>query len=604
MPLSAARLFIAFALVIGVFAGTAYVQYRAIENILLDQRNRFAQRLITVELQKLLTLAIDAETGQRGFVITGQDEYLESYYQARKMIPVSIGVLAKYLANDPTQLNQMKEIERLQNTELDELEESIRVRKEQGLSAAKAIVITNRDKAIMDEIRQRLAAVQHVEDAKLNRRIAEFEQSAEEAFAAIAVTAVLNISLLLLLYMLIRSDARRREAATRERANADMLLRNVIDGSPATIHLKDANGNFLLVNKTYRELIEGDHSKAGTGSELLPQPRSAQGPSAADLQVLESGGIVQSEEEVNTSEGVKHFAVSRAPLRDHEGKMIGVCAVAVDITPLKEAEAKVSVLVQTLERRVEQRTAELNQSNRQLLEANDQLEAFSYTVAHDLRAPLRGIRGFSEAVIEDYGTQVDETGRGYLRRISRAAARMERLIDDLLSFSRLSRMELPLGTVSLDEVLRDAISNISSQVEHSNASVTIAPGLPMVRANRAACVQIFQNLLSNAIKFAQPGVRSIVKVWPEQAEVEQNARASVRIWVKDNGIGIPAAQTERIFRPFERLHGIDEYQGSGIGLAVVDKAARRMDGRCGVEAAEGRGSCFWVELPAIHTEGQ
>lgn len=604
MPLSATRLFIAFALVIGAFAGTAYLQYRAIENILQDQRNRVTQRLITIELQKLLTLAIDAETGQRGFIITGRDEYLEPYRHALQAIPASIDVLEKFLPNDSAQLNRLKEIEHLQQAKLEELETSIRVRKEQGLAEARALVMTNRGKAFMDEIRQRLAAVQHVEDAKLKQRIAQFERSAEKAFAALGVATLINISLLLLLYLLIRTDARRREATTRERANADTLLRNVIDGSPAMIYLKDSVGNFLLANKTYQELVGSEPGKVRRTSKFLHQAHSSQGPSPADLDVLHSGGSVQFEEEVDTSEGVKHFAVSKAPLRDHEGKIIGVCGVAVDITPLKVAEAKVTMLVQTLEKRVEQRTAELNQSNAKLLEANDQLEAFSYTVAHDLRAPLRGIQGFAEAVNEDYVTQLDETGRDYLQRISKAAARMERLIDDLLSFSRLSRMELPLGTVSLDEVVREVMSNIGTQIEQGNTELSIGQSMPFVRANRSACVQVLQNLITNAIKFSRPNVRSAIRVWSEHTGLEQNAREFVRIWVEDKGIGIPAAQTERIFRPFERLHGIDEYQGTGVGLAVVDKAVRRMNGRCGVESVEGEGSRFWIELPAVRTEEQ
>lgn len=604
MPLSATRLLIAFALVIGAFAGTVYLQYRAIENILQDQRSRVTQRLITVELQKLLTLAIDAETGQRGFVITGEDDYLEPYYQARQAIPASVDALEKFLSYDPAQLYQLKEIERLQQIKLEELETSIRARKEQGLLAAQALVLTNRGKAYMDEIRQRLAAVQQVEDAKLAQRIAQFETSAQQGFAALGVAAFINISILLLLYLLIRTDARRREAAARERADADTLLRNVIDGSPAMIYLKDARGKFLLANRTYQELVGDDLHKVRRTSKFLHQANSASGPTSADLDVLHSGGIVQFEEEVDTSDGVKHFAVSKAPLRDHEGKIIGVCGVAVDITSLKVAEAKVAMLVQTLERRVEQRTAELNQSNSKLMEANDQLEAFSYTVAHDLRAPLRGIQGFAEAVNEDYGAQLEETGRDYLERIGKAAARMERLIDDLLSFSRLSRMELPLGTVSLDEVMRDVMANVAALVGKGDTELSVAQGLPLVRANRAACVQVLQNLVANAIKFARPNVRNAVRVWPEPGRLEQNAMKFVRIWVEDSGIGIPAAHTERIFRPFERLHGIDEYQGTGVGLAVVDKAVRRMNGRCGVESVEGQGSRFWIELPVVHTEGK
>lgn len=223
-------------------------------------------------------------------------------------------------------------------------------------------------------------------------------------------------------------------------------------------------------------------------------------------------------------------------------------------------------------------------------------------MAHDLRAPLRGIEGFADAVVEDYADVLDQVGRDYLHRVSRAAARMEQLIEDLLSFSRLSRMELSLGAVSLDDVLGQVMTNLSSQIQETGTKVIIASDLYYVRANRAACVHIFQNLLSNAIKFAKPGTASSVHVGAEIRQVEQGAAEFVRVWVEDTGIGIPKTQLQRIFKPFERLHGIDEYSGSGIGLAIVDKAIRRMNGTCGVESTVGSGSRFWVELLAVNME--
>jgi light-regulated signal transduction histidine kinase (bacteriophytochrome) len=267
--------------------------------------------------------------------------------------------------------------------------------------------------------------------------------------------------------------------------------------------------------------LENLHRKTGSGL-------AAAGPSSADKNVMQTGKVVQFEEEIDTTEGRKHFVVSKAPLHNHEGTLIGICAVAVDVTPLKQAESEVRLLNQTLEKRVEQRTAELAQVNTQLQDANDQLEAFSYTVAHDLRAPLRGIQGFADAVVEDYAATLDQIGRDYLHRISRAAARMERLIEDLLSFNRLSRMELGVGTVDLDELLGDVMTNLRVQIEETGTRVDVAQRLPAVRANRAACVHIFQNLLSNAIKFARPGAQPYVRIWAETSSAGQGGKSFVR----------------------------------------------------------------------------
>lgn len=410
------------------------------------------------------------------------------------------------------------------------------------------------------------------------------------------------------------------KARETELAQAHAYLRNVIDSSPALIYLKDLDGNLLLVNRMYEQLIGAPASAPGADDArrqtMIPTAAPVQAGAgsmgtidSADIKVMEGAGVVQFDEDIDTVDGVRHFAVSKGPLRDPAGRVIGICAAAVDITSLKVAEAKVRVLVETLERRVEQRTGELNLANARLVEtnarlqdANGQLEAFSYTVAHDLRAPLRGIQGFAEAVREDFEDKLDDTGRDYLQRISRAAERMERLIDDLLSFSRLSRMELGLGTVSLDDVFAEVLTNLASQIQASGARVMLVPDLPHVRANKSACLHIFQNLVSNAIKFARPDTPQVIRIWTEAPNTEQSPTPLVRICIEDNGIGIPAAQRERIFKPFERLHGIDEYAGTGIGLAVVDTAVRRMHGRCGVESEVGAGSCFWVELPAVHAE--
>jgi signal transduction histidine kinase len=179
---------------------------------------------------------------------------------------------------------------------------------------------------------------------------------------------------------------------------------------------------------------------------------------------------------------------------------------------------------------------------------------------------------------------------------------MERLIEDLLSFSRLSRMELNPGHVNLEEVFEEVLTNLSRPIQETGTTVIVAPHLFSVRANRATCVHIFQNLLSNAIKFAKPNTPSSIRIWAEMREAEQSEPPGVRVCVGDNGIGIPETRLQRIFRPFERLHGVDEYSGSGIGLAVVDTAVRRTNGRYGVESTVGLGSRFWVELPAVEME--
>ncbi|TFW02017.1 PAS domain S-box protein, partial [Oxalobacteraceae bacterium OM1] len=330
-----------------------------------------------------------------------------------------------------------------------------------------------------------------------------------------------------------------------------------------------------------------------TAAELLPPPQLARD-EASDHAVLARGEPVYAEEAaLQANDGtLHHFVFAKVPLRDNDGRVQGLCGILSDVTPLKQAESEVRELNQSLERRVAERTEELAEVNAELRDANTQLEAFSYTVAHDLRAPLRGIQGFADAVAEDYAERLDAVGRDYLMRIGRAAARMEGLIDDLLAFARLARVDLPLTRVPLDDVVAEALRLLADAIGAARARIDVGQSLHAVRANPAACVQIVQNLLSNAIKFSRPGVPPHVRVRSERRG------ACVRLWVEDNGIGIPPEQRARIFRPFERLHGQEEYAGTGIGLAIVDKAARRMGGACGMDGRAEGGSCFWIELRA------
>lgn len=239
-----------------------------------------------------------------------------------------------------------------------------------------------------------------------------------------------------------------------------------------------------------------------------------------------------------------------------------------------------------LEERVRSRTVELQ-------EINAELEAFAHTVSHDLRAPLRAMQGFAVALLEDLGDRLGEKGKEYASRIRGAAERMDRLILDLLAYSRLSRMELKLDEVNLGWLVATAVDQLEGDIRETGARVQVDGPLPDVVGQREILLQVVLNLLSNALKFVPEGTVPQVRVWAEQKP------GSVRLWVEDNGIGIAPPHQERIFHVFERLHGVEEYPGTGVGLAIVRKAVTRLGGGSGLESEVGRGSRFWVELPAV-----
>lgn len=285
-----------------------------------------------------------------------------------------------------------------------------------------------------------------------------------------------------------------------------------------------------------------------------------------------------------TRSGRRVDVISRWSLqRDESGEPIAILEITRDITERKRAEDELRKLAAELERRVAQRTAELR-------EANDELESFAYSVSHDLRAPLRAMGGLSQALLEDYGDRLDELGKDYAEHIRASAEHMDRLILDLLAYSRLSRERILLSPVPLVSVAEEALRQLDADIRCSGAAIEIQTPLPIALAHRQTLVQMIANLIGNAIKFVPQGVTPSVRL---RAETEGER---VRLWVEDNGIGVAPEHHERIFKVFERLHGIEAYPGTGIGLSIVRKGAQRMNGGAGIESTLGEGSRFWLEL--------
>jgi PAS domain S-box-containing protein len=269
------------------------------------------------------------------------------------------------------------------------------------------------------------------------------------------------------------------------------------------------------------------------------------------------------------------ISLTVSPIHDHAGRIVGASKTARDLSALR-------AYATTLEQTVRERTAALEM-------ANSQLESFAYSVSHDLRAPLRGMHGLADALLEDYGDALDDQARDYAHRIVLEARQLDRLIQDLLAYSRLTRISVAIESVDVGEVVEAALHNLDEDIRANRATIQVDSSLPRLKANRAVLIQVLTNLISNAVKFG--GKEPTVHVRA------QNVDGSARIWVEDHGIGIAPKHHERIFRAFERLHGIEEYPGTGIGLAIVHKAIERLGGRLGVESREGQGSSFWFELP-------
>ena len=290
-------------------------------------------------------------------------------------------------------------------------------------------------------------------------------------------------------------------------------------------------------------------------------------------------------------------------VRDEEGRSLFRQGVMYDITDQKRAEEEVRRLNEGLERRVAERTAQLEAYAEKLQRSNRELEDFAYIASHDLQEPLRKVLTFGDRLKARYGEALGEQGRDYLERMESAAARMRDLIDDLLALSRVTTQANPFARVDLTEVANEVVSDLEAVIEEAGGCVEVGV-LPTVEADRPQMRQLLQNLIGNALKFHKNGEAPVVGV---RGEIFEERRRSTsrdpaesklcRITVEDNGIGFDEEHLERIFMPFQRLHGRNVYEGNGMGLAICRKVVERHGGDITAKSAPGRGATFTVTLP-------
>jgi PAS domain S-box-containing protein len=379
------------------------------------------------------------------------------------------------------------------------------------------------------------------------------------------------------------------------RAEVEALLEAI----PAPVWVAtDASCRFIRGNRAAQEVLGGrtdqNLSRSAPDAErptfevrrngaLLP-------PDQLPMQRAAAAGAPVTGEEIDivrADGSTRSLYGNSVPLFDAKGVVRGCVGVMVDITGLKQVEhalklarTQLEAHAQNLEKTVAERTAKLN-------ETITDLETFSASISHDLRAPLRSLLGYAQILLEDSGESLSPTGADLLRRIIASADRMETLIGDILKFSRISRGELALDRVDLEGLL-SALIEAYPAFQSPSAHVEVRRPLPAVRGNETALTQCFANLLGNAVKYVAPGVRPRIVILAEQRGER------VRFWCADNGIGIAPEHHERIFGIFQRLQ--KGHEGTGVGLALVKKAVERMGGRVGVESELGKGSRFWIEL--------
>jgi PAS domain S-box-containing protein len=590
----------------------AVISYRNTQTLVENERLVNHTYRVLSQLEQTLSTLKDAETGGRGYVLTGKDNYLEPYQDAVARVNQQIEELRRLTEDNPKQQQRIQTLEETIDAKLAHSQTQVEIRRNQGLEATIAFITQDdRGKALMDRVRRQIAIMQAEENQLLQQREQESRRTIGLVLLTFGTVNGLGLLLIGLVYYLLRQEEFRRQVAAKQREelfqqlesernqlrDSEERLRRVILEAPIPLILHVEGGEVLQLNRMWTELSGYTLADMPTLEDWVNLAYGHRQPPAKGTirngieqlyqidQPIEEGAFP-----ITIASGEQRiWEFFSAPIgRLPDGRRLVITA-ALHITRRKQDEAEIRELNATLEQRVAERTAKLQ-------EANEALEAFSYSVSHDLRAPLRTLQGFTQALQEDFHDQLDELGQSYINYIMEGAQQMDTLISDLLAYSRLSRAQISLYPVDLSSAIQEALHQLSDAIQHQQAQIHVASPMPQVMAHRTTLVQVLVNLIGNAIKFVTSDIPPVVEIWAEEMGIKKNL---IRLWVKDNGIGIAPEHQERIFRVFERLHGIETYPGTGIGLAIVRKGLERMGGQAGVESQLGEGSRFWIALPPV-----
>jgi PAS domain S-box-containing protein len=543
-------------------------------------------RALLQQVELVVSYVKDAETGQRGFVLTGDPEYREVYDKAVAALPSELTNLRTLVAEEPALRTRVATLSSLISEKLSELKETVVLRQNEGFQAALALVETNRGKSAMDDIRKTGQDLENEVYGSLMKVIGERQQQDSRTRLTTAFGAgVLFLFLLLATVDIGRATAERDRlivdlgaANSRTTASRDLLhttLSSIGDGVVAT----DDAGKVTFMNAV-AEALTGWTQTQAQGQRLqdvltlVNEETRLPVDNPAD-KALRDGVIVglANHTVLIARDGVEWpIDDSAAPIRDGQGRTVGVVLVFRDVTRRRESEAQ------------------LRRLNQDLRRTNQDLQQFSYAASHDLKEPLRTVSNYLQLIRNRYSGKVLDQEAGQLFDVAVAGAqRMHALVEALLEYSRAGEVgDSTIEPVPVEKLVGDAIANLQSSISETGADVSLGP-LPVVNANALHLTQVFENLIGNALKYCS-----------EQApRISVTAAEGAHDWVfcvEDNGIGIQPEYQAQIFGIFKRLHG-DEYPGTGIGLATCKKIVDRHGGTIWVESEPGKGSRFSFTLP-------
>lgn len=576
-----------FGLALLILIGIGVVSYRSTTGLVDNNRWAAHSSRAIDRLHDLLEGILHVETTGRGYLLSGAPRLLADHDAAIRSVQQAQEELRKLTAEHPGQQKRLAALERAVAEKLTWQQQMIESRQRQGFEAALGLLRTGRGQVLMDQVTARMEEMDTVERRELQRRTGQAEASTRLSVQTLFVGKVLAFALLLFIYYRLTREVSRRRLMQTELQKQTGILRSILASMGDGVVVADQAGRLVMFNPAAEQMFGPISTKSQPEewsaayhlylpdgvtrfpTDQLPVLRAVRGEEVSDLEMFvrppdSAGGI--------------WIRVTGRPLKDAQGALKGGVAVCRDITATKLAhESEIRKLNRELERRVVELTA-----------VNSELEAFTYTVSHDLRAPVRQVDGFARILLEEAGA-LSAQARHYLDRIREGAAKMGRMVDELLSLSRIGSRQLVTQPVELGAVVAEILRELQPELEGRQIEWRIGE-LPTAQCDAVLIRSVFANLLSNALKFSRTRPRALI-------EVGQARRAGgSAIFVRDNGVGFNMRYSNKLFGIFQRLHRQDEFEGTGVGLATVQRIVHKHGGEVWAESEPDRGATFYFTL--------
>ena len=532
------------------------------------------------ESDQVLNLAKDIG-GERAYLTTRDTDFFTQFNISSQTIFDHIALLKTLTSDNLAQQNRIDSITKYTRLRVAHVLECKQLIDNGQISQAAALIDSKRSKYWMDDIRKTIADLENEETFLLDQRKADNGKSIAAFNGIIALLLVTLVVLIIASYLAIRYNLSKRIVLENELRQTNHFISAILENIPNMIFVKDGRDlRFVRFNKAGEELL------GKTRAELLGKndydffpKEQADFFTSKDRDVLNLGTLTNIDEEpIQTKDGLRWLHTKKIPITDETGEIKYLLGISEDITERKRNLDEIKQL-----------NIELHNTIEQLLQANREMEAFTYSVSHDLRAPLRIIDGFGEILLKDHGEKLNAEGLRDVEVIMKNARHMGQLIDDLLNLSRLGRTQLTVKNVDMGELVEDVITALKVVDHGITAQINIAP-LNSVNCDMSLLRQVWINLISNAIKYSSKKKNAVIDIGCE------TLNGNVVYFIKDNGAGFDMQYAGKLFGVFQRLHKISEFEGTGVGLALVQRIIFKHNGKIWAEAKVDEGASFYFTL--------